>query len=194
MIKVFIACCTLAACLAVIEACGHRDRSHRVSDTNPLEEFVSGRLAAGAGRHCEQRTIEIVEGPPANTSHDLNVESCSARTGDTIEYTYRDTTGRLLVVGQQMVRTYPIELWQDSTVAGGIDAMRAIARTHLVARYGASGRCPPRPALGEAPEQWATKAYYVLLNTGRAPGFGVVTLERWLGEPSCHVEGAPHAR
>jgi hypothetical protein len=74
-----------------------------------------------------------------------------------------------------------------------VERIRTVLRNQLIASYGPSSRCPTNPSEGEAPEQWARDGYYVLLKAMRAPSYGVVVVEQWLGEPSCHVEGAPYA-
>jgi hypothetical protein len=178
----------LFGCLAFLLACASDKKASIAAKQNPLEVFVSSRLAQGSSRYCEPNALTIVEGPPHNRGYAMLVRSCIARVGNTIEYSYRDTTGQLLVVGHEVETPYRRDAPEEGVLAAEIQRMRDSLRKELLVAYGLSARCP----LG-GPEQWEGQGYYVLLSSMRGLSYGTVIVERRLGEPSCHVEGAPHA-
>src|SRR5689334_14546905 len=123
---------SMMVCLALIGACGAHESGERAATrADALETFVSPRVAAGASRYCDEGAIEVLDGPPVNRSRPVAVKSCWARSSDTMDYTYRDTTGRLLVVGREIEQRYPVESWQDTTAPAELETLRAAVRNAL---------------------------------------------------------------
>ena len=140
---------------------------------SPIEQTLAAFDLSRATQCVPQPAIIVRQG----VSHPLTpVVGCLRRDSQVTDYVYRDSTGRVLVIGRE-----------SNPPLAAIATLRDSLRRETETRYGPSAKCPKESLTGNSTVQfgWDLDSLSVTVRSDSAIGWASVTWELRIGEHHC---------